>query len=320
MARPKFPNPHIYIFNSPGCHGHYLRYLIDKFSRRTPTINELPFNENGNSHLDIDYSGYAEFVHYEGHDDQKIKNSNVVKIIFPNDILYFERVAMNRAGDQNRDLHNLHHDISFFKEYNKEFYQKLQNLYKVSGSSVPKWLLRDAYKLGFLDWHTQGSVVKSKEDIQEIEKEIAPFNKMNYVEVNVFFTSHSLRNYLTNLSDKFDLDLDLTGFEEIHKIFMNNNKFIATNNSTTMLLDAVKDKINIEVPRLDILQQAYVYAMLEKQNDFITMPLTDYFFTDTQQIIDYIMSYPEHYKAMNPNLPKFNGIDNPFFLHRQKAK
>jgi len=30
--------------------------------------------------------------------------------------------------------------------------------------------------------------------------------------------------------------------------------------------------------------------------------------------------YPEHYKAMNPNLPKFNGIDNPFFLHRQKTK
>ena len=30
----------IYIFNSGGCHGHYLTYLIDRLSRKTPTIKE----------------------------------------------------------------------------------------------------------------------------------------------------------------------------------------------------------------------------------------------------------------------------------------
>ena len=55
-------------------------------------------------------------------------------------------------------------------------------------------------------------------------------------------------------------------------------------------------------------------------HDFVIMPITDDFFKTTKEITDYIKLYPEHYKAMNPNLPKFNNIDNPFFLHRQKSK
>ena len=34
--------------------------------------------------------------------------------------------------------------------------------------------------------------------------------------------------------------------------------------------------------------------------------------------MDYLKYYPEHYKAMNPNLPKFNGIPNPFYLWNLK--
>ena len=86
------------------------------------------------------------------------------------------------------------------------------------------------------------------------------------------------------------------------------------------MLNAVHQHKNIPVPQLDIIQQAYVYAQLEKEYDFITMPMTNSFFGTTKDILDYIKLYPEHYKAMNPNLPKFKGIDNPFFLHRQKNK
>jgi hypothetical protein len=86
------------------------------------------------------------------------------------------------------------------------------------------------------------------------------------------------------------------------------------------VLDAVKENTDIPVPPLDTIQQAYVYAKLEKQHDFITMPMTETFFKTTKEITDYIKLYPQHYKAMNPNLPKFNNIDNPFFLHRQNNK
>jgi hypothetical protein len=48
------------------------------------------------------------------------------------------------------------------------------------------------------------------------------------------------------------------------------------------------------------------------------MPMTDRFFSDSQEIIDYLKYYPQHYKAMNPNLPTFNGIPNPFYLWNLK--
>lgn len=40
----------------------------------------------------------------------------------------------------------------------------------------------------------------------------------------------------------------------------------------------------------------------------------DKFSIKTAEIYEYAMHYPNHYKAMNPNLPKFNNIANPFYL------
>lgn len=313
--------PHIYIFNNAGCHGHYLTYLIDRLSTRTPLIEQLPFNELGNSHKKLNYSGFAKFVDIRAHEDFKnLKNANIVKILYSNAILYYERVAMVRAEDANRDIHNVHKDISFLKSYNKAFYNKIRALYSITSDSVPKWLLRDAYKLGFLDWQKQGSVVIAEQDIGWIQENLAGHNTINYTEVDVFFTTEKLKKQLQKLDDAFGLDLCFDDLEHIHEQFLSRNTIFQTHVNTNLVLNAVKENRDITIPPLDIIQEAYVYAQLEKQHDFITMPMTETFFTTTQEIIDYVNLYPQHYKAMNPNLPKFNNIDNPFFLHRQKKK
>jgi hypothetical protein len=118
----------IYILNSSGCHGHYLTYLIDRLSKDTPDLKDLPFNDLGNSHLKLNYSEHACFIDSKEYYNKNFKGSNIIKIIYPNDILYYERVAMSRAGDANRDLHNLHLDISFMEIYNKKFYEKIKKI------------------------------------------------------------------------------------------------------------------------------------------------------------------------------------------------
>ena len=141
-------NTHIYIFNSAGCHGHYLTYLIDRLSNRTPKIEQLPFNELGNSHKSINYSDFSKFVDAGEHEENKsLKNKNIIKILYSNNILYYERVAMARAADANRDINNIHKDISFLKSYNKEFYDKIYKLYSIDNDSVPKWLLLPQNKM-----------------------------------------------------------------------------------------------------------------------------------------------------------------------------
>ena len=313
--------PHIYIFNSSGCHGHYLTYLVDRFSRRTPHIHDLPFNKIGNSHDEINYSGFSKLVDTWFHEKNKtLQNTNIIQILYSNDILYYERVAMARAGDADRNIHDLHKDISFIKSWNNEFYNKIHNLYSVTEDKVPKWLLRDAFKMGWLDETNHGCFVSSKKQLEWTEQNLSTSNNVHYTQVDVFFSVESLKEELLALDKKFDLDLDLKDLYSVHEQFVDKNLVLKTHKHTDTVLNAVKENRNIIIPALDIIQQAYVYAKLEMQNDFITMPMTDTFFSTTQEIIDYIKMYPEHYKAMNPNLPKFNGIDNPFFLHRQKTK
>ena len=129
-----------------------------------------------------------------------------------------------------------------------------------------------------------------------------------------------MKRELQELDSKFDLDLNFENFDDIHEEFLKRNRILDTHRNTDTVLDAVKENRDVPVPPLDIIQQAYVYAELEKQYDFVTMPMTEDFFATTKEITDYANLYPEHYKAMNPNLPKFNNIDNPFFLHRQIKK
>ena len=321
MEKQKSHKPHIYIFNSAGCHGHYLTYLIDRLSKKTPAINQLPFNNLGNSHNKIDYSGFSHLIHADLHEQNKnLKDTNIVKILYSDNILYYERVAMSRAADANRDIHRLNNDISFLKSYNNEFYNNIYNLYSIKSHSVPKWLLRDAYKMGFLDWEKQGSVVTSKQDIKWMADTLEKNNMVHYTQVDVFFKAEKLKRELQELNNKFDLDLEFDSFESIHEEFLSRNKILHSHKNTEIVLGAVKENKDIPIPTLDIIQQAYVYAKLEKQYDFVTMPMTEDFFKTTKEIIDYVELFPQHYKAMNPNLPKFNNIDNPFFLHRQNSK
>lgn len=309
----------LYIFNEGGCHGHYLTYLIDRLSKKTPAITELPFNSLGNSHVDLPYSGFAEYVDNRDQPTTVLTGKNIIKIIYPDDVLYFERITMKRSADADRDLNTLNNDLSFLKDYKPAFYDKIQNLYGIDQNSVPRWLLRDAYKIGFLDWDKQGSVILSQERIKWFNDNFSNTNNTRFFHVGIFFDVDRLTSHLNEISQQFDLDLDLTDLAGIHKEFMARNEILQTHRNTDLVIDAVKKAIDITVPDLDILQEAYVYSVLERENDFIQMPLVDRFFERTQDILDYINFYPNHYKAMNPNLPKFNGIDNPFFLHRQKS-
>lgn len=311
----------IYVFNSAGCHGHYLTYLIDRLSKKSPPIKELPFNQLGNSHNKIDYSGFSQYVNVsQQYNYKNLKNKKIIKIVYNQEILYYERVAISRAGDSGRDIHTLHQNISFLKDYSEEFYKKIYKLYSINNDAVPKWLLRDAYKLGFLDWNNQGSVMSSKQDINWINNNLREHNNVYFLNVGIFFTTETLKNELKKLNDIFELELEIDDVDEIHKIFLDRNKILQTHKNTDIVLNAVYNNENIDIPPLDIIQQSFVYAELEKKYDFITMPLCEHFFRNTKEIIDYVILYPSHYKAINPNLPTFNNIPNPFFLHRQNKK
>ena len=108
-------------------------------------------------------------------------------------------------------------------------------------------------------------------------------------------------------------------------------RWVRTGKETKKNIDPTKDRVHqvieciqkrqeMDISNLDTVEQAYVAAWIERNHDYITIPFTNYFFTKVSEINQWLDLYPQHYKAMNPNLPKFNNIDNPFFLHRQNNK
>ena len=127
---------------------------------------------------------------------------------------------------------------------------------------------------------------------------------------------------MKEISMQFNLDLNLgKEAKSTHEEFLSNlyigNK---TLHRTDKVIENIKENndININCDNLDIVEESYILAWIEKNYNFIQCPLSEHFFKDTSEIKRYVKYYPNHYKAMNPNLPKFNGYDNPYYLHNKE--
>ena len=67
--------------------------------------------------------------------------------------------------------------------------------------------------------------------------------------------------------------------------------------------DAIKEKRDIPILNLDIIEEAYIYSWIETSYKNVLAPFTNSFFKRTADINDYIKWYPHFYHGMNPTLP-----------------
>ena len=307
--------PILTVIGQCGLHHYFLRYIIDSTSGLSPDIEKLPFRSTGTSHSEgvkysglfglfserpVDPSDHGPFVCMEG-----------------DDILYFHRACLSREGDKDNDLVN-YENFANWQEWNNHYVEKIKNDYKINEMDLlPKFILRDSFKQGFLDLKNNGLFKKNIEWINSC-KLGSGSTKTYLFPVTSFFSEQSFLKQLADLSKAFDLKMDLTKVPAVYKMFCEKNKILQTHTLPHKVLDAVRDNRYTNIPKLDVIQEAYIYATLEREHDFITMPLVDKFFENTGEIINYIKYFPEHYKAMNPTLPTFNGIPNPYYLAKLK--
>jgi hypothetical protein len=128
-----------------------------------------------------------------------------------------------------------------------------------------------------------------------------------------FWDNVSFKKNLQLADQTLDLGLDLSDLQ-VHDTFLSKLNYISTRHRSRDVIESIKNKKDINISSLDTVEQAHVSAWIESNHQFITVPQSNSFFSTTGEIIEWLETYPEHYKAMNPNLPKFNGIPNPFHL------
>ncbi len=234
----------IYLLNIGGGHGHFLRYILDKYCTTTPTIHQGVFNKQGQAHQLIPTSGT--FVFDEAENDEKIqylyKNKDLLLIDIDDEILYYERAFLHRANDSQTDLFSEKAIASTLEENGSNFPQFCKNI----GISI-----KDGYMLGFKNPSQQGSIVRNKNRIELCKKNN---NKVFCYSLKNFFTFESFKNSLIDVGNFFGLGFDLTNLEKDYQQFYDKNTILQTHNLPIEYLNG-----NTDV-KLDVLQQAYVDA------------------------------------------------------------
>lgn len=317
-VRLKSPKKIITVFASgPGLHHNFLRFSLDYLSKQTPPITSFPFTDSGTSHnnKNIEFSKKFNAINWDEVVDQNINNCIGIEA---NDLLYYQRCGLARAGAKEKaiDLHNLE-NFNSWHCWNADYVKKIYDVYNINQQDrLPKFIIRDSIKKGFLDIENNSLYKNNQNIIQQIKK----LSDSYIIPVTSFFSLNSYQTELTKISKQFDLDLDLKLLPELYNMFHKKNNILQSHSIVFKILESIEKTVELDIPKLDVFQEGFIYAELEKNNDFIIMPLTDNFFTNTSEIIQYLKYYPDHYKAMNPNLPTFNNIPNPFFLYRQKTK
>lgn len=300
MSLPKLAH----ITYQGGCHGHFLHYFLDRFSSLTPPIKELPFTDNGTSHVEIKYSNKI----VSRHEIFPAEGPMVMITIEPEDVVYLERIVNLRADDHKIDINSDFISDEHLEQL--EWRPKLKTLYNITDNIVPRCVKRDLYKMGYLDPWTSGFLIKDRNWREQLPE-------ATYVPVASFWDKQKFIEMIWQLDEKLNLQIksvDWSVYDEFYKRL----QFIHTRTRVHRVIECIEKDKEMDITDLDVVEEGYISAYIEKNNSFITVPFTNSFFTNTTEINEWLKAYPQHYKAMNPNLPTFNGIPNPYHLAKLK--
>ena len=293
-----------------GTFGNFLRYFLERFSTKTPDMISSPFTKNGTSHnlISSDFSGLIQRYHPQFINDNKGNTGLPVCIITPSTekhYLYFKKAQWFRASDRKWSSDHLWQKaVGEMPGELAEKAKEIIKLYKIGGVAhftwIPKFIVRDWYKLGFLgdiketDTHQWYKNLKTHPFFKE--------QKVFYLDLETFFNWHTFLENITELNNLFGLDLDFALQDEMKKIFDQGLSLDTIRQECNLAEDVLTNRSDLRLDQLDVATEAFIYAGMEKANPDIQMPLTNRFFRDSEEIRQFIEHYPNWYRRPNPNI------------------
>lgn len=309
-----------------GTFGNFLKFFIDKFSKLTPDIDGDTFSDTGTSHnfIETKFSGLIQRYHASFINDNEGNSGLPICIITPSTkkhYLYLKKAQWFRASDRMITPNDLwQKSIGEMKEKLPDAISSITKLYNLEADAyyswIPKFIVRDWYKIEFLQdientynyqWFDSFKTHKFFEN-----------QKVFHLDLETFFNWETFITNIKKLDDFFGLDLDHDRHAEMKSLFQKGLELDVIRKECNLVESVLEHKNDESLTDLDVSTEGFIYAEIEKANDFIQMPLTNRFFRDSGEIEQFIEHYPEHYKAMNPNMPNFNGIPNPYYLKKDK--
>jgi hypothetical protein len=295
----------IQVIYTPGTFGNAVRWMFDRFTKGSKFKDMYsPWDEHGRVHgfNDDDYNT-EKFIRghqVKGRVDSPIPNTDKVVLSFdPKDILFAERCQFYRVPGWENDE----------KRYENIIRSADANFVKQTFGNVPvsKSVAKELIKIQFHDM---------EENLwwNSMKKLMTDENNHNF-NLYALWDFESLKDELQKVSEKYNLDFVIDE-KVIYNIVneIKNSYPVVTKDRAQQVLESINSHINMDCDNLDILEQAFIEVELERTHDSVIFPYGTNWFNDTMQIREFLKTYPTYLKHMNPRLPWYKNIKNPYHL------
>ena len=307
----------IQILYHGGMFGNLLRFLLDRSlpTSKLKTITD-PFTEENNLHQQFEWSDRFSVSHQISFRDYphllerypKLKKdirqpeSHAEKILITfdeSDEIFAHRCGYYRAPLFLTDAKNKIEEIILLADQ-KFVVESFNNAN--SSEMVSKEIKKIEFHARENIWMKEYRKLKQDTSIYQFD-------------IRHLFDPNVLGDELNKISKHFDLQLEIA--ENLLENIVNkiiNIEPVSTIDRCNQVLEAINNKKNIPCEDLDIIEQAWIEVLLEKKHDSLLFPFGTNWFSNTDQINEFIERYPSYLKHMNPRLPWYNNIKNPFYL------
>ena len=287
-----------------GTFGNFLRWFTDKYSKRTDSLVGDPITDIGTYHWNdgINFSG-------------RITRRKIVELIRGGEnlpycsiipktekhFLYLSHAIWYRGYDEKDradDLWSL--KIKDMNERVAKSAREIIKLYDIKNDYIPRFIVRDWYKLGFnrpLEDDYNYKISKTILNDEYLKKQDCFF-----MDMESFFSWESFLPSIKELDGRFKINLDFDRSEEMKSDL---NKAISRDwirQEVNRVFMALEGDRSSSLENLSVKTEAYIYALYEREQKDLLMPLSNYFFKDIDEINEYIASFPIWYRQKNPNL------------------
>ena len=293
-----------------GTFGNFTKFFVEKFSNKTPDVKGDPFTSIGTSHKlsKKDYCGLVQAYHSSFVNDNEGKVDLPICLIIPSSekhFLYLKKAQWFRTTDQKVSPNILYQKpINEMIDPQDSTALAIMKLYGLNGPSndflIPKFIVRDWYKLEFLkplDW---------THDYQWFDKfkKLDFFNKQRtfHLDLESFFDWEIFKKNFDRMNTMFDLDLNFDREDEMKMLFDKGFMLDDIRQECHTIDQSLTNGDFMSFDDLDVSTEAYIYAHYEKQNPEIQMPLSNAFFKNTDEILQYLDNFPNWYRKSNPNI------------------
>lgn len=290
------------IIYAPGTFGNTLRWLFDRFTHGSKFKNiDSPWDKDGRAHgfRDEDFNNKFSRAHQVAgrHDSPDAKADKVVLNFDIKDLPFIERCGFYRNPGMEIEENRYKQII---ESADQTF---VANTYTTTTS---KFVAKELMKIQFHDMQNQNWWQSMNDFLQ---------GKHHKFNLNALWDNDMLIKEIGKVSKKFNLDLTIEPnvIENVVRK-VRSTYVVKTKDRALEALDAIMEKSNLPCGDFDIIEQAFIETELEKNYDSVLFPYGTNWFTDTNQIIDFLQTYPTYLKHMNPRLPWYNNIKNPFYL------